>query len=145
MATFSVTALDNVDPHPTITCSPASGSTFPIGTTHVICTATDASGNSSSVGFDVVVFGAGQQTTDLIGLVQTFNFSQGIENSLDTKLQLAQAAIAAAKAGDLTSACGRLGAFISEVQAQVGKKISLSQANQMIAAANQIKRVIGCP
>jgi uncharacterized repeat protein (TIGR03803 family) len=145
VVTFSVTALDNVDPNPAITCSPASGSTFPIGTTHVTCTATDASGNSADSGFDVVVLGAPQQTTSLIGLVQTFNVVQGINNSLDTKLQDAQAAIAAANSGDITSTCGYIGAFINEVQAQTGKKITASQASQLIAAATQLKAVVGCP
>lgn len=48
-------ATDVVDESPIAGCSPASGSTFPVGTTQVLCTATDASGNSSSAGFDVVV------------------------------------------------------------------------------------------
>ena len=30
------------------TCNPESGSTFPIGTTHVVCTASDAAGNSGN-------------------------------------------------------------------------------------------------
>jgi HYR domain len=34
---------------------PPSGSTFPIGTTHITCTATDSSGNSSSATFSVTV------------------------------------------------------------------------------------------
>lgn len=81
----------------------------------------------------------------LISLVQAFNFAQGIENSLDAKLQDAQAAIVAAKSGDFTSACGLFEAFINEVQAQTGKKITTGQASQLIAAANQIKAVVGCP
>ncbi len=51
--TFSVTATDNSDPAPVVNCSPASGSGFPIGTTTVTCTATDASGNSSARSFTV--------------------------------------------------------------------------------------------
>jgi uncharacterized repeat protein (TIGR03803 family) len=142
---FSVTATDNIDPNPLVACSFASGSTFPIGTTHVTCTATDASGNAASSGFDVVVLSASQQATSLISTVQTFNFAQGINNSLDTKLQDAQAAIAAATSGDFTSTCGYLGAFINEVQAQTGKSISASQASQLIAAATRLKSVVGCP
>ena len=42
-------------PGSTFSCSPASGSFFPIGTTTVTCTATDESGNTSSCSFDVVV------------------------------------------------------------------------------------------
>jgi hypothetical protein len=49
------TATDDTDPSPTVSCSPASGSTFALGTTTVTCTATDASGNSVSASFDVTV------------------------------------------------------------------------------------------
>ncbi|WP_226673453.1 SBBP repeat-containing protein [Rossellomorea aquimaris] len=42
-------------PGSTFTCSPASGSFFPIGTTAVTCTAMDEAGNTSSCSFDVVV------------------------------------------------------------------------------------------
>jgi hypothetical protein len=44
-----------VDPSPTAGCSPASGSTFPVGTTTVRCTATDGSGNTGRMSFDVTV------------------------------------------------------------------------------------------
>jgi hypothetical protein len=49
------TATDVVDAAPAVACSPASGSTFPVGTTPVTCTATDASQNASSAAFDVTV------------------------------------------------------------------------------------------
>jgi hypothetical protein len=45
---FSVTATDAVDPSPDISCSHGSGATFPLGTTTVSCTATDASSNTST-------------------------------------------------------------------------------------------------
>ena len=53
---FSPTVTDNCD---TVTpvCAPASGSTFPIGTTPVNCTATDTSGNSDMCSFTVTVTG----------------------------------------------------------------------------------------
>lgn len=47
-ATFSVGAGDLVDPSPTVSCSPASGATFPLGTTTVSCTAADSSRNTSA-------------------------------------------------------------------------------------------------
>ena len=47
-ATFTATATDGGDPTPTVACVPTSGSTFPLGTTPVTCTATDDSGNTSS-------------------------------------------------------------------------------------------------
>src|SRR5439155_23969388 len=44
---FAASASDNC-PGSSISCSPASGSTFSVGTTMVTCTATDVSGNTSS-------------------------------------------------------------------------------------------------
>ena len=53
--TFSASANDDKDGPLTPTCSPASGSTFPVGTTKVTCTATDSSGNTGSASFNVTV------------------------------------------------------------------------------------------
>lgn len=53
--TYNATATDDVDPNPTVACAPPSGSTFPIGSSSVNCTATDASGNSASGSFMVTV------------------------------------------------------------------------------------------
>jgi Ca2+-binding RTX toxin-like protein len=49
------TATDNQPVPVTVTCSPQSGSTFPVGTTQVLCTATDAAGNSASAAVIVTV------------------------------------------------------------------------------------------
>ena len=49
------TANDLVDPSPSVVCAPASGSTFPLGTTTVTCTATDATGNHRATSFQVTV------------------------------------------------------------------------------------------
>jgi hypothetical protein len=51
--TFMVTATDNCDPAPVVTCTPASGSGFAVGTSTVKCTASDASGNQSTSSFSV--------------------------------------------------------------------------------------------
>lgn len=57
VVTFTApTATDAIDTTPTVTCSPASGSAFPLGATTVTCTATDAAGNTSASGaFTVTV------------------------------------------------------------------------------------------
>ena len=55
IATFTASALDAVDGPVAVVCAPASGSSFPIGTTTVTCTATDASGNAASGSFTVTV------------------------------------------------------------------------------------------
>ncbi len=48
-------ATDVVDASPSVGCTPASGSIFAVDTTTVTCTATDASGKSSSASFEVTV------------------------------------------------------------------------------------------
>lgn len=53
-ATFAATASDNCGA-PAVACVPPSGSTFPLGTTTDVCSATDGSGNTSSCSFNVNV------------------------------------------------------------------------------------------
>jgi hypothetical protein len=53
--TYSVGATDVVDGAVTVTCSSASSSPYALGTTTVICTATDAHGNTASGSFTVTV------------------------------------------------------------------------------------------
>jgi hypothetical protein len=67
-ATYTVTASDNC-PGVTVVCAPPSGSAFLKGTTPVVCTATDASGNSASCGFNVTV--ADREPPVLRGLAVT--------------------------------------------------------------------------
>jgi subtilisin-like proprotein convertase family protein len=52
---YTTTASDNC-PGVTVVCTPPSGSCFPVGTTTVTCTATDASGNTATCSFTVSVF-----------------------------------------------------------------------------------------
>ncbi len=55
----TLTAVDDCDPDPIVTCTPASGSQFPLGSTTVTCTAQDASGNMSPpASFEVIVIQA---------------------------------------------------------------------------------------
>lgn len=99
VATFSPTVSDNCSGAIGVSCTPASGSTFPIGSTSVSCSATDGSGNSSSCAFTVTVTAAADQINNLIGTVETFNLKQGIANSLDSKLQNVLDALNAAREG----------------------------------------------
>jgi hypothetical protein len=62
--TFSVTARDESGTPPTVSC-PSSGSTFPIGTTLVTCTATDAAGNTATTSFNVTVQDTTKPTLNL--------------------------------------------------------------------------------
>ena len=51
---YTVNAADNIGVT-SLVCSPASGSVFPVGTTKVTCTASDAAGNTATTSFNVVV------------------------------------------------------------------------------------------
>ena len=53
--TFAATANDDVDGSLPVTCTPASGSTFQLGTTPVDCYATDQAGNTGHDQFNVTV------------------------------------------------------------------------------------------
>jgi hypothetical protein len=55
VVTFTVTAHDAVDGPVAVLCAPASGSTFPLGTSTVVCSAVDAAGNKASASFKVRV------------------------------------------------------------------------------------------
>src|SRR5207249_2690121 len=69
VVTFGVSATDNVDPSPVVTCSPRSGSLFSVGITRVTCTARDAAGNTSSGSFLITVLGLGGLGGGLGGLL----------------------------------------------------------------------------
>jgi hypothetical protein len=143
VATYTVTATDpdNASSQLTISCTPASGSTFAIGTTTVNCTASDPAGNSTSGSFQVVVNGAATQVTNLITTVNSFHLSKSLQTALDNKLQDVLKAI---NAGQTATACSELTDFIGHVQSQSGKGLTTSQATQLIAAATNIKKVLGC-
>ncbi|MDY7231413.1 HYR domain-containing protein [Hyalangium rubrum] len=59
VAHFNVGSSDNCGA-PSVTCSHASGSTFPVGQTVVTCTATDTLGNTAACSFDVTVNSEGE-------------------------------------------------------------------------------------
>ena len=92
---YSPTAVDAVDPYPSVACTPPSGSLFAAGsTTTVICTAMDAAGNASHGSFTVhvlsqaeVVAAIGGALDDLVAsgslkAGQAKGFASNLENIL---------------------------------------------------------------
>jgi hypothetical protein len=66
VATYQVSAEDAVDSAPSISCTPASGNVFGLGTTEVTCTASDNAGNISvEKTFDVTVQDTTKPTLNL--------------------------------------------------------------------------------
>jgi len=142
VVTFTATATDNCPSSVTVVCEPASGSTFHIGVTPVICIAEDSAGNTAISSFTVTVKGAAEQITDLIGLVGNMPILPGLANSLLAKLQSSGASLSR---GVIPATCGTLAAFVAEVSAQAGKKeITPGQADQVTQEASRIRNVLGC-
>ncbi|HJZ83303.1 MAG TPA: hypothetical protein VKD91_23240 [Pyrinomonadaceae bacterium] len=82
-----------------------------------------------------------QSILNVGSLVLSFHLHHGIENSFLVKLQQAYAA---ANGGDIATACNLLSDFLNQVNAQSGKALTTSQADQLIAGANQARTAIGC-
>lgn len=142
VVSYTVSATDNLDPSPVVTCAPPSGSVFEIGDTTVNCTATDSNGNTATGAFTGHVSGAAEQLAELEQTVT----GVGPGRSLANTTQEVEASLAA---NQQPQACATLAAFITEVTAQTGKKIqpgtSLpSQAGSLIATANRIENVLAC-
>ncbi|MDX6485829.1 MAG: hypothetical protein QOF43_982 [Gaiellaceae bacterium] len=135
--TYAATATDTVDGAITPTCTPASGSTFAVGTTTVTCTATDAHANVGHASFTVTIRSVGAMLNDLLALATSLPPGK----SLPAKVKVAQSNYAA---GDIAGTCSMLAAFISEVSAQSGKQLTVAQATDLLDRARAIRTVLGC-
>jgi len=79
----------------------------------------------------------------LFDLIESYNLSQGLENSLAAKLKNAQKALTAANAGHRQDAMTHIRAFIHEVEAQRGKGLTEAQADQLLFWALRILAGLG--
>jgi len=79
--------------------------------------------------------------TSHINLVNSFHLAAGLQARLDTQLQAVQTDL---PANNTPQACSDLTSFINHVKAQSGKGLAVSEANQLSAAATNIKNVLGC-
>jgi HYR domain len=130
-------AIDTQDAHPVLRCSPPKFALFPIGTTTVRCTATDASGNEASGSFPLTVKGARGQ----LHALGTYIVANGLPASLKARVD---AALAAVRRGRRRSACRRLRAFSRQVRAQAGTGLTPVQAGRLSFDADRIRAVLRC-
>jgi hypothetical protein len=141
VVSYAPTVSDNCSVA-TTTCAPKSGSVFAIGDTTPTCTAVDPSTNQTSCSFKVHVKGAAEQIGDLITVVNGLKISNGsVKKALLSQLT---AALASIQASNRNAACGSMQSFIDLVSAQRNKALSATDADALIAAATQIRAVIGC-
>jgi hypothetical protein len=111
---------------------------YPMETTHVTLTVSDDQGGSSECTATVKVLTASEGILRLIAKVMVLNLHNGIENSLDAKLENALKALDDLNANNDVAAINAIEAFINHVQAQSGDKISVADADDLIYAANNI-------
>src|SRR5581483_885945 len=110
---YTASAVDLVDGSRPVTCTPPSGSTFPIGTTTVTCTASDAAGNTARGTFVVTV-------TLKYGFVNVQNlpppsgksFNSGSSIPLQWRFTLNGVAVDSSKAGPKITITGPAGAMV---------------------------------
>ncbi len=134
---FTATVRDESQPNLVPTCTLPSGSTFPIGTNFDTCSATDASGNTGTATFIVIVEGRQDQIFDLMRYIGNLFPANGLTNSLDTKLR-------AALQDPIPGACSDMNDFISQVNAHTGKDFTIEQGAFMNTSATRIRSMLGC-
>jgi uncharacterized protein YfkK (UPF0435 family) len=135
VVTYDVPATDNVKVT-WLSCEPAPGSMFPVGTSQVSCTAGDAAGNTASKSFSVTVVGAQEQLDYLIATIRDqLNLPNGTAQPLLNQLN-------AASSGQ-DNACKKMTDFIDLVSKK-GSNIKPQDAQMMILSAIDIMGALGC-
>jgi hypothetical protein len=76
---FAATAVDTVDGPLAVQCAPSSGSTFPLGTTTVTCSATDAHANVASAGSLVTVADTTKPIVTYVGNAGSYAVDQTVD------------------------------------------------------------------
>jgi HYR domain/Right handed beta helix region len=163
--TYSASATDSVGPlAPAVTCAPASGATFAVGTTSVTCSSTDAAGNTGSASFSVTVTALPVITQNppppppAAGpppgspppvVIATPNVGPRAA-ALSKKIKASKI-----KAGDKAAltrllarpTCASLGSFVARAKVISRKKkagVSAGVVNSWSSAAQSMRRTLGC-
>jgi predicted outer membrane repeat protein len=134
-----VSATDD-RPGVTVSCDPASGSLFPVGTTTVTCTATDASGNDAEGSFTVTVTEPppppAPTIADLMAQVNALSGPDSVKKPLMAKLQ---SALKQLEKGHSTPVKAMLSAFVNDLTVfQRNGKVPAAAAQAIIADVLQI-------
>jgi predicted dienelactone hydrolase len=138
---YTATATDDLDPAPTLVCTPPAGSLFAIGDTHVECVATDAAGNTANASFDVTVLGATEQIAQLIGdVIDATSLPASAKTQLIATLRSLTAGFDPNNTRQRRTACLALRAFTTIARFVAPP----AQAAEWTADANRIRAVLAC-
>lgn len=144
IATYTAPVGTDNCPNPitTRTAGLASGSVFPVGTTTVTYSVTDASGNSASCSFTVTVLTPQAVIQNMINTINGLPLSGSQKQGLISKLT---AALDAINQGKTNVACNKLGDFINQVTSFINNgTLTAAQGQSLINSANHVRNYIGC-
>ncbi|MFC2038223.1 hypothetical protein ACFLUG_00420 [Chloroflexota bacterium] len=113
--------------------------TYLPGVTTVTWTAYDAAGNCGTATQEITVQTPNDATQTVITEVENLYLPQGMENSIVSKLDNA---VKSLEKSNIESAVNQLEAFINQVEAQRGKKLTDEQADDLIDKVRTIIDVI---
>jgi hypothetical protein len=136
---FDVTATDN-EGVTSLTCDPATGSTFAIGDHAATCTAADAAGNSASATFAVRVLGAPDQIVNLLEYIRKAPIPTAQKTQLVSTIQRMLTDPRSSR-----WSCPLLNLLIAKVQATPASQLPADRGAHIIADAKRIKHVLACP
>jgi HYR domain/Bacterial surface protein, Ig-like domain len=126
----------------TRTAGLASGAIFPIGTTTVTYTVTDASNNSASCSFTVTVLTPTQVIQNMINTINGLPLSGQQKQGLISKLT---AALDAINNNQINVACNKLNDFNSQVQSFINNgTLTSAQGQPLINSSQHVRNTIGC-
>ena len=135
---FEPTVDDNVAVV-SVVCSHAPGSVFPITTTQVECTASDAAGNKASGVFQVTVFDAPTQMQTLIEYLLAQHLPDGTTDPLLDQLQAALSGFGS----DTHVSCVKMRDFLKLLETK-RRDIPSTPATWMTVEADRIISVLAC-
>jgi Tol biopolymer transport system component len=144
VVSFTATATDNADQSPSVSCTPAANSVFPIGDTTVSCTAKDNSGNTTVRTFTVHVRGPIEQLTMLSAKILA---DPGIAPRLRPVLAAqVQAFVTTLGRGvvPVRATCLALSAGILEVRVLPLNLITAASRSSITADLTRMRAAVGC-
>ena len=128
---------------PTPTCSEPSGSVFPIGTTTVTCSVSDADDWNGPVtaSFAVTVQGASSELSQLDTVCVGSLTKASSGKSLCGEVTAAGSDLAA---GDVTDTCGALASFVGMLDGKSAKNVFPDDVAVLLADTQNIQTVLSC-